>query len=81
MVAKSASFERATGRVGLDEEPQQHFGAAKTLERNTSAVVRGEREIRRWLSDFDHSIGPVVVAIVIFVPITALSGIGEAITN
>ena len=54
MVAKAAPFERAAGRVGLDEEPQQHLGAAKTLQRKSSAVVRGEREIRRRLSDFDH---------------------------
>ena len=48
-----------SGRVGLDEEPQQHFGAAKALQRKTRAVVRDEREIGRLISDFDHLISVV----------------------
>src|SRR5258707_13653929 len=54
MVAKAATLESATRRAGLDEEPQQHFGATKTRERDTSAVVRDEREVGRRLSNFDH---------------------------
>src|SRR5271156_7074949 len=59
MVAKSASFERAARRVSFDEEPDQHFGAAKAFQRKARAVVRGDREIRRLISDFDHLISVV----------------------
>src|SRR5260370_19607841 len=46
MVAESARVERASGRAGFDVEPEEHFRAAKTLQRDDGAIVRRESEIR-----------------------------------
>lgn len=54
MVAEPAALKRSAGRVGLDEELEQHLTAAQCRKRNDFTVVSAECEVRRRIARPKH---------------------------
>jgi hypothetical protein len=53
-VTKLGRFGDSTGSIGFREEEQNHVFSGKILQRNGLTGVRVERELRSFVTDFQH---------------------------